>query len=109
MKTYDKDDSIAKRKASLLAGNEVELGIEDRFTNLRIFKGSKGDNIYFRLDCANAYSAPLKDETVKYLNKENPIINKLNELYGFDRATLEDIDNILELTKTMTIRPCIEW
>lgn len=97
-----------QRKKTLLKRYELELAIEGRFTNLRIWL-SKDEKIRFRLDKANSYSAPLKDETVRYLNKHNPIITTLNERFGFDGATINDIDTIVELTKEMKLRPCIQW
>ncbi len=104
-----RNTTIEQRKETLLAGNEVELAIEERFTNLRIFKGGKGSNIYFRLDKANAYSAPLSDNSISYLHKKNEVIEKLNTLFGFNNATLNDIDTILEMTKDLKNRPCISW
>lgn len=111
-----KNLTTEERKNQLLAGNEVELAIEGRFTNLRIFASIKTDKrpmndnkVRFRLDRANQYSAPLKDDSVAYLDKEHSAINKLNELYGFEGATLEDVDAILEIVKDMKTRPCVEW
>lgn len=108
--------SISERKDTLLRGNEVELAIEGRFTNLRIFasipKESRPLNdgkVRFRLDKGNAYSTPLTSGTLAYLEKEHPALNKLNELFGFEGATLADIDTILEITKDMTWRSCIQW
>jgi len=108
--------TIPERKNDLLAGNEVELAIEGRFTNLRIFASIKtekrpcNDNkIRFRLDKGNQYSVPLNNETIEYLDKEHATVKKLNELFGFDSATLEDADQILEITKDMISRQSIEW
>jgi hypothetical protein len=111
-----KNLTTEERKKTLLEGNEIELAIEGRFTNLRIFasipKESRPLNdgkVRFRLDRANQYSVPLKDDTIVYLEKEHAAISKLNELYGFEGATLEDIDNILEIVKDMVSRQCVEW
>lgn len=103
-------DTLEYRKNLLLNNiDEVELAIEGRTTNLRIFTSKHDKKICFRLDKYNNYGAPLCAETLLYLDKPHPIVTKLNELYGFNRATIEDIDTILELTKDMKFRECLLW
>jgi hypothetical protein len=110
MKKTKLSDSLSNRKDTLLNGTgEVELAIEGRFTNLRIWRSKNDVHIYMRLDRANHYSTPLSDDSIGYLDKSHPVITKLNELYGFNRATIDDIDNIIQLTKDMVFRACVEW
>jgi len=93
----------------------LELAIEGRFTNLIIWvsdekclaEGGGDKKIYMRLDCANHYSAPLREETANYLEKPHEAITKLLK-YGFI-SDIECLDEILEITKDMVIRPCISW
>ena len=103
------DTTIQNRKNTLLAFNEVELAIEGRFTNLRIFLCNKDNKVRFRLDKYNQYSCPLSNESVAYLDRDNEVVSQLNRLYGFEKATIEDIDTILELTSKMVNRPCLSW
>lgn len=95
---------------------ELELAIEGKFTNLRIFIGNEkclaeggGDKmIYMRLDRANQYSVPLSEHKVmNYLKKPTDAMKKLIK-FGFV-SSIECLDEILEITKDMPIRPCIEW
>ena len=100
--------NIDDRKEILLNNKtELALAIEGKTTNLRIFSSNSDDKIRFRLDKYQNYSVPLSNETILYLDKPHPIVTKLLELYGFNRATLEDIDTILELTKDMKHRDCL--
>jgi len=94
----------------------LELGIEGRYTNLRIWIGNEkcmaeggGDKkIYMRLDCANHYSVPLsEDKVMNYLEKPTDAMKKLIK-FGFI-SSIECLDEILEITKDMPIRPCISW
>ena len=102
--------SIDDRKKLLLNNKtELELAIEGEITNLRIFSSYSDDKIRFRLDMHKNYSVGLSNETILYLDKPHPIVTKLLELYGFNRATLDDIDTILELTKDMKYRKCLPW
>jgi hypothetical protein len=110
MKKTNIVDSLDYRKDKLLNGSgEVELAIEGKFTNLRIWSTKHDNNIYMRLDRANQYSAPLSNDTINYLDKPHPAVNKLNELFGFNGATKDDIDTIIEITKKMVYRQCIVW
>jgi hypothetical protein len=84
---------------------ELSLAIEGRSTNLRIWQSH--DHVYMRLDKANAYSVPLQADTISYLNKPNEPIIKLLK-YGFESHTT-NLSDILEITKGMKYRPCIEW
>lgn len=110
MKTTNLMDSIESRRKTILTANgEVELAIEGRYTNLRIFGSTKDNKIRFRLDKANQYSVPLSNDTVLYLDKPHPVITELNNRFGFDNATFDDVETILELTKDMVYRACIPW
>jgi len=84
---------------------ELHLAIEDRFTNLRIFIDEI--YVYMRLDKFQAYSAPLSEETIGYLNKPNDIINQLLQ-YGF-KSSITSLNDILEITKKLKYRRCKEW
>ena len=95
--------------------NTLSLGIEGRFTNLRIWIGNEksisdgcGNNmIYMRLDKLNAYSMPFCK--MNYLEKENKAINKLLEFYVFGETTIKDLDKILEITKDLKFRETRDW
>ena len=96
-------------KDTILSYSELSLAVEGKTTNLRIWRSKKCDTIYFRLDKFNAYSSPLSDESILYLDKPNDKVNKLNTLFGFNRARLKDIDIIIDIVKDMKIRPCKVW
>jgi len=93
----------------------IELGIEGRFRNLQIWIGNEkcmADGggkkmIYMRIDCANQYSVPLSEKTVMRLDKPSDAMKKLIK-FGFT-SDIEGLDEILEITKDMPIRPCISW
>ena len=110
MKKTNIVDSLDYRKDKLLNGSgEVDLAIEGKFTNLRIWLNKRDNNIYMRLDRANQYSACLSNDSINYLDKPHPAVTKLNELFGFNGATKDDIDTIIEITKKMVYRQCVEW
>ena len=118
--------TIAERKSFLTKGidklktsygNELWLAIEGRFTNLRIWIGNEkcvADGggrrmVYMRLDCANQYSIPFDEKHCGYLEKDNPIINKLVKKYQF-QSPIEALDEILELTKGLKHRTnVVSW
>jgi len=101
---------MKNRLDTLLSGNgELELAIEGRFTNLRIWKSKKEDIICIRIDKGKQYSVTLSDKSVGYLEKPNEAVTKLNKLYGFNGARVKDILNIIEITKGMKLRQCIAW
>lgn len=103
-------DNLEDRYNTLLNGNgELSLAIEGRFTNLRIWSTKHDNLIYMRLDRANNYSAPLREDTLNYLDKPNNAVIKLSELFGFNGATKADIKTIIDITKDMAYRDCIEW
>ena len=93
----------------------LELAVEGRFTNLQIWisnekcmaEGGGDKKIFMRLDCANHYSAPLREDSANYLEKPHQAITKLLK-FGFI-SSIECLDEILEITKDMVIRPCISW
>ncbi len=101
--------TTAERKDHILKRGTLTLAIEGRFTNLLIYKGSKCNNVFFRLDKAYNYWASLCTERLQYLEKDHPVIETLNSLYGFCNATIDDLDNILIITKNMKNRDLIEW
>lgn len=93
----------------------LELAVEGRFTNLKIWVGDEkcladggGDKkVYMRLDCANSYSVPLEEEILSYLKNPSEAMKNLVN-FGFI-SDIECLDEILEITKDMCIRPCISW
>lgn len=106
----------AERKTKINEGYELWLGIEERFTNLRIWKSRihpkiNPDNteaIYMRLDKANAYSAPLSKETLKYINDETSPVHLLSK---FDFPTsVENLDEILTIVEKLKVRTnVVQW
>lgn len=93
----------------ILSGNEVSLAVEGRTTNLRVWTSKNDDTVYFRLEKHNQYNAPLSNESVNYLEKDNKEITKLNALFGFNRATKKDIDTIVDILKGFKFRACKDW
>ncbi len=94
----------------------LELAIEGRFTNLIIWvsdekcmaEGGGDKKVYMRLDCANQYNVPLSENKVlNYLEKPTEAMKSLIK-FGFI-SNIECLDEILEITKDMVIRPCISW
>jgi hypothetical protein len=85
--------------------SELQLAIEGKFTNLRIFTGK--NSIFMRLDKCNAYSVPLHSENVMYLKKPHATIQKLLK-FGFE-SSISNLTEILEITKDMKYRQCCEW
>ena len=107
--------TVEQRLEEINKGYTLELAIEDRFTNLRIWKSRihapiNPDNteaIYMRLDRCNCYSVPLSVDTHKYLeNSETPV----KELTKFSFPTsIDNLNEIIEITKGMVVRHCKEW
>jgi hypothetical protein len=102
--------NLDERKTEILKGSELWLGIEGRFTNLRIWKSRihpkiNPDNteaIYMRLDKANAYSTPLSKETLGYIQDEKSCVHQLAK---FDFPTsIDNLDEILKITEKLVIR-----
>jgi len=93
---------------------KLELAIEGRFTNLQIWVGNEkcmaegGGKllIYMRINCGGQYSVPFSEEAVNHLHKPDAMLNLLK--FGFT-SDYECLDEILEITKDMCIRPCISW
>lgn len=109
-------DIIKERLSILESEKELQLAIEGRTTNLRIFTG-KNENgkysfkehntVYLRLDKFQNYSAPLKEDTFNYLeNKDTPVKQLLK--FGFS-SSINNLPEILEITKGMKIRECLQW
>lgn len=108
--------NLDERKAEINKGNELWLGIEGRYTNLRIWKSRihpliNPDNteaIYMRLDKANEYSTPLSKETLKYINDDKSCVHKLAK---FDFPTsIDNLDEILSITENLVIRrDIVQW
>lgn len=86
--------------------SELVLGIEGKFTNLRIWISD--GYVYMRLDRANQYSVPLSVDKVSYLEKDHPIIQKLAEEYGF-KTSIDNLETIIKLTIKMKQRDLVEW
>lgn len=96
-------------KEIILSGNELSLAVEGKNTNLRVWTSKNDNTVYFRLDCFNQYNTPLSDKSILYLDKPNDKVSQLNTLFGFNRATKNDIDTIIDIIKDMKIRPCKKW
>lgn len=102
--------TFEERIEAINKGFELWLAVEGRHTNLRIWKSrlypkvnpDNTEGIFMRLDKANAYSAPLSEKTAKYLVTDNEIINKLSK-FTFP-TSIDNLQNILDLTKDMSIR-----
>jgi hypothetical protein len=125
MKEKDFTEVIATRLRRFNEGNEIQLAIEGRFTNLRIWKSNNkieresiynpvaesapisDAKVYMRLDRANQYSVPLNQETIGYLEKEHPIIKELLQ-FGFE-SDVTNIDKVLEITAPLKDRAIIIW
>lgn len=101
------ETNLLSMKEIILSGKELDLAIEGKTTNLRMWLSD--GIIYFRLDKFQAYSVPLSDNGLIYLEKDNTIISELNSRFGFNRATIEDLDTILNLVKDMKQRPVKIW
>lgn len=94
---------------------ELSLAIEDRFTNLRIWIGNEKcltdgggkRQIFMRLDKYNNYSVPLDAEKFKYLQNPPKGLEKLLK-FGF-QSDIENLDEILEITKKLKYRELISW
>lgn len=118
--------TIAERKAYMekvsryvdgkpFSWNELSLGIEGKNTNLRIWIGNEKSisegcgrqMVYIRLDCFQSYSAPLNKEN--YLQCPNEVINRLLEFYVFGQTDVSKLDEILEITKELKERKCLNW
>ncbi len=108
--------TISDRLGKLILGNEISLAVEGRFTNLRIWTGKdtngkhtfdQHDTVYMRLDRANQFSAPLSETSFGYLETQQETIKELLK-FGF-KSSLSNLTEILELTKKMKYRDCIEW
>lgn len=108
---------LQTRLGILHRGEELQLAIEGRFTNLRIWTGrnapgtkhpfSEHDTIYMRLDKANAYSTPLDESSAKRLDAEHTAINHLLK-FGF-QSSISNLDEVLAITADMKERRCIDW
>ena len=103
-------------------GYELWLGIEGRYTNLRIWKSrlnpvfnrdgsinpDKSEGIFMRLDKAHSYSAPVSEKTLGYIQDEKSIVHKLAK-FEFP-TSVENLNEIIEITKSLKIRmDIVEW
>lgn len=110
------NETIEERMQTLESG-ELWLAIEGRFTNLRIWTGcdkngkhprSEHDTVFMRLDKANAFSAPLDNDTFTCLQKEHPAVKQLLQ-FGF-KSSIDNLPKIMEITKDMKWRrDVVEW
>jgi hypothetical protein len=125
MKEKDFTEVIATRLRRFNEGSEIQLAIEGRFTNLRIWKTVRtikrnsiynpvtelepisDGKVYMRLDKAKQFSVPLEERTVAYLEKEHPIIAELLQ-FGFE-SDVQNIERILEITAPLKDRNIIIW
>lgn len=90
----------------VLSESETSFKLEGRLTNLLVWKDS--GFIYMRIDCCKQYDVPLTKETIKYLNKENDVINELLKLGEFEYP--EQYENeIISLLSKLKQRKNHEW
>ena len=106
--------TIEGRKTHLLGYHELNLHIKgEGKTNLRIWVSKcpqfpdSHNRIYFRVDQQSHFDYPLDE--VKYLNHEQPILQTIVNKYGFNGATIDNIDDVLEITKEMKWRVKNYW
>ncbi len=104
-KPKDKPTKLDNRRDIIESGKELQLAVEGRDTNLRIWKSS--DGIYMRLDIYKQTSAPLNDKTVRMVDDTKSPIYKLAGL-GFPTAK-SNLDKILRLTANMRERKVKGW
>lgn len=103
MKLYQTTDE--RYRLITVLKSELHLAVEGRFTNLRIW--TDDTSVYMRLDKLNDYSAPLNEESVKYLHSNNKAIDRLLA-YGF-KSSIDNLQNILDITAKLPYRMCNEW
>jgi hypothetical protein len=96
MKTLN--TTIDQRLNTLYSPFELTLLIGDKDTTLRIWVDKK-DNVFMRLDKYQAYSAPLSEDSYKYLTDENGIIKQLLQ-FGF-KSQIANIPAILKITESL--------
>lgn len=104
--------NIIERKQYLEAGNELQLAIEGKDTNLRIWVSNTGNGgegekaVFIRLDQFEAYSCPLNLETVQRV--ENPAIHNLAKWYTFP-CSLSDLDRVMGIVGKLKERKVKPW
>lgn len=102
---------MEKRKEVLLNGGRIVLAIEGRYTNLVISPNCK-NGFCFRVDKLKEYNAPLP-KAIDYIENRDlysfKAVSELSERWGFDNSTLDDLDEILEITKNMQERKMLDW
>ena len=114
--------NVDERIKSVNDGYELWLGIEGRYTNLRIWKSrlnpifnrngsinpDKSEGIFMRLDKANSYSAPVNEKNLGYIQDEKSVVHKLAK-FEFP-TSVENLNEIIEITKSLKIRrDIVEW
>jgi hypothetical protein len=108
--------TIEQRLATIKGGSTLELGVEERFVNLRIWTGcnkngkyrpNEHTEVFMRLDKANNYSVPLSEKIYYYIDDKNKVIEKLLK-FGFI-SPISNLPEILEITKQLSYRQCVAW
>ena len=96
----------------LLSEKELQLAIEGRYTNLRIWYSTHNltkNEIFFRLDCYKQYSTPIA-HGIDYLHKEHEALTTLMKEYEFAQmVTIADLNRIIEITIGMKQRKVLPW
>jgi len=99
-------NKVNKRMAVLSQGKELQLAIEGKGTNLRIW--TRGESVLMRLDIYKQSSVPLHTSACDYLEKPNDVIYKLAHGFGFT-SSVNNVSRILEITKGLKERAVKEW
>jgi hypothetical protein len=117
IKTYEPIQmNVDERIKFVNEGYELWLGIEGRYTNLRIWKSrlhakvnpENTEGIFMRLDKANSYSAPVNENNLGYIQDEKSVVHKLAK-FEFP-TSVENLNEIIEITKSLKIRrDIVEW
>jgi len=117
-------NTIEKRKSYLTKdidklkyeyNRELVLGVEGRLINLLIWignekclaKGGGKRKIFMRLDMSGNYSCPLNEKSYRYLCNPPTDFEKLLK-FGFI-SDMENLDEILNITKNLKHRKLIMW
>jgi hypothetical protein len=108
--------SLEERTELLNNGSELWLSIEGRYTNLRIWKArikalidpDNTEGIYMRLDKANAYSVPLSEETLEYIQDKKSVVHQLGK-FSFP-TSVDNLEEILKITEKLAVRrDIVRW
>jgi hypothetical protein len=109
--------TIEERKVELYKKREINLAVEGKSTNLRLWIGFDGtvaenkinppNTIFMRLDKMNEFDAPLSSDCYGYLMRENKALLELLR-FGF-KSSIENLDEILKITENLKEREKNNW